>query len=164
MSWVWQVWCWQYHCLYIHDNHSSLPCPIVCHGSDRCGADTVSVTVFIFMTITLPYLALVHVMGLTGVVLTLSVSPSLSSWQSHLPTLPWHVWWVQQGRCWQTPWPTSPGPQPCPAGLCSWCCSASGSASPVGWSAGWGTCRTPPAFPPPQSAYQKETGGPMMCQ
>ena len=29
MSWVWQVWCWQYHCLYIHDNHSSLPCPIM---------------------------------------------------------------------------------------------------------------------------------------
>ena len=61
-------------CLYLHDNQSFLPCPGACHGSDRCGADTV--TVFMFMTVTLPYLALVRVMGLTGVVLTLSLSLS----------------------------------------------------------------------------------------
>ena len=60
VSWVWQVWCWhcQYHHLYVHENHSSLPYPIVCHGSDRCGADTVSITVFMFMKIIVPYLAL----------------------------------------------------------------------------------------------------------
>ena len=87
MSWVWQVWCWhcQCYCLYLHDNHTSLPSPGACHGSDRCGADTVSVTVFIFMTITLPYLALARVMGPAGPVLTNSLAhfsraSAMSSW------------------------------------------------------------------------------------
>ena len=39
---------------YLYDNHSSLPWPGMCHGSGRCGAD--SVTVFIFTMMAVPTL------------------------------------------------------------------------------------------------------------
>ena len=125
MVWVWQVWLPMWLAYLYHDH----------------------------------YLVLEHVMGPAGVadtgVVDSASEPSLSlSWTQFLH-LPRHGSWVQQVWRWQTPWPTSPRPEPCPAGHRSWCCSASGSASPVGWSAELGTCCTPPAFLPPQSACRK---------